>query len=311
MRRRLIIAAVVLFLLAGIVTILWSVLDWPRPRLILKYGFPPTGGPTGNVRVIEGIEFVELKPGYFRMGSHYLCEEGDLLGQISAVFGMSWGTPPKHDGSECPTRWVEVERPFWVAKTEVTNEQYERFDDRHERTPTSREDTCPVVEICRCEAQSYCAWFAETAQLPARLPSEAEWEFACRGGSTTEYCYGDDPAFLDRYCWHLEAMDPPLPGRVMVSVAIPVASLSPNHWGLFDMHGSVSEFCASSPERAAQASGDGVEGAAGRLPPTVVRGGSSQHGPMECRSAIAHVLSPHCAGEWMGFRPVFTLREDE
>ena len=68
-KRRIILAAVVLVLLAGIVTILWLVLDWPPPRLILKYGFPPTGGPTGNVRVIEGIEFVELSPGYFRMGS--------------------------------------------------------------------------------------------------------------------------------------------------------------------------------------------------------------------------------------------------
>ena len=67
-RRRIVIAAVVLALLVGVVVVVWNLADWPPPRLILKYGFPPTGGPTGRTKVIEGIEFVELKPGYFRLG---------------------------------------------------------------------------------------------------------------------------------------------------------------------------------------------------------------------------------------------------
>ena len=62
----LILAA--LLLLVGITVVVWRVADWPPPRLILKYGFPPTGGPTGNARTIEGIEFIELRPGYFRLG---------------------------------------------------------------------------------------------------------------------------------------------------------------------------------------------------------------------------------------------------
>ena len=63
------IAASVLLFLALILAALWNVFDWPPPRLILKYGFPPAGGPTGRTMTIEGVEFVELKPGYFRMGS--------------------------------------------------------------------------------------------------------------------------------------------------------------------------------------------------------------------------------------------------
>ena len=117
-KRRIIIitAAVILLLLAGIVTILWSGLDWPPPRLILKYGFPPTGGPTGNVRVIEGVEFVELKPGYFRMGSHYRCDTGDLLGRVCRPLGLPWGRESSHD-TLTPPRWVEFTEPLWVARS--------------------------------------------------------------------------------------------------------------------------------------------------------------------------------------------------
>ncbi len=68
MVRRSIISACVLLCLVLVLAALWAAFDWPPPRMILKYGLPPTGGPTGRTMTIEGVEFVELKPGYFRLG---------------------------------------------------------------------------------------------------------------------------------------------------------------------------------------------------------------------------------------------------
>ena len=63
-RKRLILTTVVLLFLAGILVVTWEICDWPPPRLILKYGLPPAGGPTGRKLTVEGIEFIELSAGY-------------------------------------------------------------------------------------------------------------------------------------------------------------------------------------------------------------------------------------------------------
>jgi len=102
-KRTVLILAAVLFLV-GVTAIVWGLADWPPIRLILKYGFPPSGGPTGNVKTIEGIEFVELKLGYFRMGSKFNAKGGDWLGKICAPFGLPWG---KHSepSRAMPVHW--------------------------------------------------------------------------------------------------------------------------------------------------------------------------------------------------------------
>ncbi len=119
MKRRLIIAVVVL-LLAGLVSVLWTALGWPPVRLVWKYGFPPSMAPTEETVKLEGVEFVRISPGYFRMGSHFLCEKGDLLGRLSSLLGLSWGTPPEHSW-ECPPHWVKFAEGYWIARTEITN----------------------------------------------------------------------------------------------------------------------------------------------------------------------------------------------
>lgn len=108
---------------------LWLAFDWPPPRLLLAYGLPPAGGPTGRKMEVEGLEFVEISAGYFRMGSHFDCEPGDLTGRIGAALGLEVGVPPRHGGLEitrtltttwfqdCPVHWVEAEKPFWIATT--------------------------------------------------------------------------------------------------------------------------------------------------------------------------------------------------
>ncbi|MCU0725368.1 MAG: formylglycine-generating enzyme family protein, partial [Planctomycetes bacterium] len=145
MLNRLLIAAFVVLFLVGLVSAVWNLCDQPPPRLILKYGFPPAGGPTGRTMTIEGVEFVELKPGYFRMGSHFFCQEGDLVGRICAALGLPWGKHPRHNTNECPPHWVEIRTGFWMARTEITNGQFERYQPKRKRRPLSSDDSMPVI----------------------------------------------------------------------------------------------------------------------------------------------------------------------
>jgi formylglycine-generating enzyme required for sulfatase activity len=233
---RLLIVALVVLFLVGLVSATWNLCDWPPPRLILKYGFPPTGGPTGRTMTIEGVEFAELKPGYFRMGSHFFCWKGDLLGRVCAVLHLPWGKQPTHyrDMCGCPPRWVEIESRFWIARTEVTNGQYERFATEHSRHEWTPAESHPVAPLSWDEARRYCEWLSGRRRLTVRLPNEAEWEYACRAGSTTAWCFGDDEAGISEYAWS---------GAALEEGAREVGTRRPNRWGLHDMYGNVWEWC--------------------------------------------------------------------
>jgi len=113
-KRRLILATVALVLLAGIVTILWTALDWPPPRLILKYGLPPTGGPTGRVWTHGENEFVQVSPGYRHLKRRIYDSRGSWLSNVCASIGLRWGSPSErnHDYED---RWVEVRTAYWVT----------------------------------------------------------------------------------------------------------------------------------------------------------------------------------------------------
>jgi formylglycine-generating enzyme required for sulfatase activity len=304
-RRRVLILAALL-LLVGITVVVWRVADWPPPRLILMYGFPPTGGPTGRTTVIEGIEFVELMPGYFRMGSHYKCERGDLLGRIGAAVGLSFGTAPKHAGGECPTRWVEVRSRLWMARTEVTNAQFARFQGRDLFWDEGRADYPRGVSWQ--QADTFCRRLADASGFGVRLPSEAEWEYCCRAGSSAIAPEEDPGEGLQERAWFdgNSGGDPH-----------PVATLAANEWGLHDMLGNVAEWCEDRPgddwpyrgyeDHANTSRAFHAPDAEGRS----VRGGHSNSERDDCRAAsrmAGVVFRPFVE---YGFRPVFTSPEDE
>ena len=106
------------------------------------------------------------------------------------------------DFDERPRHRITISRPFYMAATEVTNAQYEQFDPGHRqlrgKLGFSKEDDEAVVFVTWHDAGRFCEWLSKKEGQPYRLPTEAEWEYACRAGTTTAYHTGDslkDPAF--------------------------------------------------------------------------------------------------------------------
>jgi formylglycine-generating enzyme required for sulfatase activity len=143
-------------------------------------------------------------------------------------------------------------------------------------------DGFPAICMTEFAARHYTKWLSMKTGRFHRLPSEAEWEYACRAGSTTAYHFGDDPAALGEYAWTLENSD---------GAYHKVRLKKPNAWGLYDMHGNVSEWCLDQFVEDAYA-GWAEQGKISspvswptKIYPRVVRGGSWDEEAAECRSA--------------------------
>jgi formylglycine-generating enzyme required for sulfatase activity len=253
------------------------------------------------------VEFVEIGPGIFRMGSEYGATPGDLVGRLSRPLGLPWGEPPMLS-AEMPVHYVEFRRGFWIARTEVTNEQYREFCPVFKPGMLSHGDDAPVVGVSWEEAKQYCSWLSVISGLKVRLPYEAEWECACRAGSEREYAFGDAEAELPDYAWFGE--DP----RVG---AHPVGRKRANAWGLYDMHGNVWEWCEDAWHANYEgARSDGhawIEGGVKLrgVPNRVCRGGGWDQPARKCRSAWRYRLNPSTRWGVLGFRPAFTSSPTE
>ena len=172
-----------------------------------------------------GMSFVEIPAGSFVMGQ---AEGGDF--------------------DERPTHPVTVSRPFLMAVTQVTNAQYERFDPDHRalrgKLAFSLADDEAVIFVTWHDAVRFCEWLSAQDGKPYRLPTEAEWEYACRAGMQTAYHTGDSlpPEFHRnvRLSWYPDTTRDP----TEVPVPLTVGATPPNPWGLQDMHGNVEEWCA-------------------------------------------------------------------
>lgn len=129
--------------------------------------------------------------------------------------------------------------PFRMSPTEITNAQYEAFDPSHKAyrgyKGFSKADDEAVIMVSWKEADAYCAWLSRKTGRSFRLPTEAEWEYACRAGSSTKYNTGDT---FPEDQWKVQENT-----RDKVPVSLQVAQFAPNAWGLYDMHGNVEEWC--------------------------------------------------------------------
>lgn len=126
--------------------------------------------------------------------------------------------------------------PFYLSKLPVSNEQFEAFDPGYRRSELSVGDCDPAVGVSWQQAEGYCRWYAEVSRKPMRLPTEAEWEHACRAGSEHRFFFGEDPREADLYLWDAANSQ----GRLR-----PMDQKKANGFGLFGMLGGVWEWTAA------------------------------------------------------------------
>jgi formylglycine-generating enzyme required for sulfatase activity len=245
----------------------------------------------------------------------------DIIANTEVAFDMVpipggkfvMGSPngePNHKADEAPQHEVEIS-PFWMGKCEVTWNEYEvwtftldiqrRQVFRVELTELEKKadavtrptkpytdmtfgmgkDGFPAISMTQLAAKTYCQWLSQKTGRYYRLPTEAEWEYACRAGTTTAYSFGDDPAKLGEYAWYVENSGDHYQK---------VGKKKPNPWGLYDMHGNVCEWTLD------QYVPSGYQEFAGKLSvnplvtpktlyPDAVRGGAWTDDPDRLRSA--------------------------
>jgi len=177
----------------------------------------------------------------FRIVETPLDGEAELWCKIPA--GKGWVGSPEGVGDvdEHPKHLVGIARPYWLAAVPVTNQQYACFDPQKEWWKwdgVSKEElrNHPVVEVTWYEAVSFCRWLASIGFEGARLPTEEEWEIACRAGSLTSYHSGDSEEQAMKVGWY----DDNSGRRTHI-----VGEKPANPWGLHDVHGNVWEWTAS------------------------------------------------------------------
>lgn len=233
---------------------------------------------------------------------------------------------------------VTFDRPFWIGDSEITNTQFARFAPDHDsgryakRLPrpdgkglTLSEPDQPVVRVSWHEARAFCRWLSEKTGVRFDLPTEAQWEYACRAGSADALAFGGtdtdfspwanlaDATFahaimapLNTHPKAVSQWSGGVPHLVLeganlasdrfrdgFSVTAPVRSFRPNRWGLYDMHGNAAEWTRSLYRPYAYRDDDGRNGAEteGRYAAEgegrrVVRGGSFFEPPRRARAAV-------------------------
>jgi formylglycine-generating enzyme required for sulfatase activity len=195
-----------------------------------------------------GQHFIRIEAGEFLMGVYdrLLPEE---LRQPFDNHEERGGTVHRRYGDfdEWPRHKVSITRPFYLGACEVTNAQYEQFDPSHRdlrgKLGFSSGDEEAVVFVSWQDALNFCKWISQKEGIPYRLPTEAEWEYACRAGTLTPFHTGDSlPQVFHknpRQDWF------PHPSRTekAAEIDLTVGKTPPNPWGLFDMHGNVEEWC--------------------------------------------------------------------
>jgi formylglycine-generating enzyme required for sulfatase activity len=220
------------------------------------------------------IEMVSIPGGSFEMGSP-ADEEG------------------RHD-VEGPVHTVKLS-PFWMGKYEVTQAEWKAVMGSRSNSSYFKGDDLPVEMVGWYECQEFIRKMNE--KVPGggfRLPSEAEWEYACRAGSRSRYCFGNSDSGLGEYAWSTSNSG---------NQTHPVGQKRANAWGLYDMHGNVSEWCQDwyhDSYTGAPSDGSAWESPSGSV--RVLRGGSLFLDPWYCRSSNRFGSMPDFTLNDFGFR---------
>ena len=251
-------------------------------------------------------EMVVIPAGRFRMG--------DINGHSPTRGGVS---------REKPVHEVRIAQPFMLGRYEVTFAEYDRYAQATGKTkPDDRgrgRGNYPVSSVNWEDAQGYVKWLSQETGQRYRLPSEAEWEYAARAGSTSVYSFGNDETRLCQWGNGADETPPPDGGYLMQEhttcrdgyafATAPVGSFKRNAWGVADMIGNVKEWVedcwhfdyqGAPVDGSAWVSGDNCEY-------RVVRGGSFISGPVKVRPAYRNGEDPNERYSTQGFRLARTL----
>ena len=222
----------------------------------------------------EAPEMVYLPGGTFKMGD----DRSDHL-------------------DEGPVHLVTLS-PFAIGKYPVIFEEYDKFCEAEGRTKPSDlgwgRSNRPVINVSWDDAVAYCEWLSRQTGEQYCLPTEAQWEYVCRAGSETAYCFGNDEEQLGAHAWYWANAD---------QMTHPVGEKKANAWGLHDMHGNVWEWVQDGYEPYSaepQQDPTGPETSLER----VIRGGAWSGPGRNCRSAFRGSWPPQNRGGWQGFRLV-------
>lgn len=294
--------------------------DRPRPDTAHALSFASThteipvsaDRPAERIELADGIslELIRIDPGTF-------------------VAGSDTGYP-----NEQPAHPETIDRPFLIGRVEISNAQYRCFDPAHdsgletgeayqfgddERGFTLNRPAQPVVRVSWNDAMAFCEWISRKTGKHCSLPTEMQWEYACRAGTTDSLFYGtldddfsryanlSDATHHSVYYPHVpDALPPWRPADVRFDdgwrVSAPVGTFKPNPWGLHDMHGNAAEWTRSDYRPYAQtATCDETR------PRKVVRGGSWLDCPKRARSAFRAHYEPTQIIHDVGFRVVCDL----
>jgi formylglycine-generating enzyme required for sulfatase activity len=249
--------------------------------------FDPSG-PAAGQRFYRAVADVRtnmtfIPPGTFRMGAP--TNEVD-----------------RYD-NEGPQMAVAISRGFWIGRYPVTQGEYLAVMGSNPSRFTG-DSNRPVEQVSWDDTTDYCMMLTQQEQdagrIPTncvyRLPTEAEWEYACRAWTSTRFSYGDDPDYTDLtdYAWYSDNSG---------GTTHPVGQKQPNPWGLYDMHGNVREWCQDwyGPYPGGTAiDPQGLPTGSSR----VFRGGSWLYDALDCRSARRGSLIPGRWDDGLGFRVV-------
>ena len=247
--------------------------------VVFLAGAPPKVRPDDAQAVLSqpplvnsiGMELKLIPPGTFQMGSN------------------------NGDANEKPVHEVRLTKPFYLGVYEVTNAQWKAV--MGDVPSHWKDDNRPVEQVNRDNVVKFCEKLSampteKAAGREYRLPTEAEWEYACRAGTKTRFSFGDDEAALGDHAW----FDKNAGGQTH-----PVGQKKANPWGLHDMHGNVWEWCSDRyGNYSADAATDpqGPSGGSGR----VIRGGCWRRTAGYCRAASRYGDDQFRRGHNLGFR---------
>jgi formylglycine-generating enzyme required for sulfatase activity len=219
-----------------------------------------------------GLKFSLIPAGEFYMGS----EESDY---------------------EKPVHKVKIKNPFYLGTYPVTQREWEAV--MGDRPSHFEGDDLPVENVSWDKVQEFIKKLNEKEGTDKyRLPSEAEWEYAARAGTTTRYSFGDSKSKLGDYAWYATSLMSIMTGKTHL-----VGQKKPNTWELYDVHGNVWEWVQDEWHRSYDgAPADGSAWESGDGANRVIRGGSWNNNARDCRSAVRLLVDPRFCGNVFGFR---------